>query len=238
MRSKRGGDADHRKLVNLLAQADTACLSLNWTQGISLLQQALDILPAALSESKPQLRAVILKSIGHCYCSLGRVSEADKYFAESIQCIEASTEFKSNKEELEPYFDKPGRELPFEIEGLPFIDEPYDGLTVPDALPLLQHMVRILRPHGINVHAWMYETMMSLQEDMESSAHKFLPDYLPTPEIKRLRKPRKYNRDEAVMMRGKDGYQYKLVAPGRLTRVLGNKCKPPGKKRSNKLSAR
>jgi tetratricopeptide (TPR) repeat protein len=220
---KRNDPTGFRELLGLISQTDAACLELDWLRAIELYKKALTVLPAELNQSHPHLPAEILKAIGHCYYALGKPKEADKYFARAIRFIKSSADFEADGDRLEPYFDRPLRELPFEIEGLPFTDEPYNGLVVPEVLPLLQHTVHMLRPYGINVHAWMFKTVVAMQKDAEVADHKFLPDCLPASEIERLRKPRRYNPDEAVMLRGQDGYLYKLVAPGKLTKVRGRR---------------
>ena len=207
------------KMVTLVAQAEEATENDDWEQAIELYKEALCNFPPEMEERKPGARWEMLHTIGNFYLLFDNPAEADKYFAESVSSLMNSPDFESANEHMAQLLNKPLREQLFEVEGLPYTDEPYNGLVVPDALPLLQHTVHMLRPYGINLHAWMYETVSTLGENIEESAHKFLPDYLPPAEIERLQRPRKYNANEAVMLRGKDGCTYKLVAPGTLTKV-------------------
>ena len=216
------------KLVTLVAQADEAVENEDWAKAIELFKEALVDYPPELEKRRPGARAEMLKTIGSFYLLLEKPTEAKKYFAESYKSIVNSADFKALEDYVEPFFDVPVRDLPFEVEGLPYIDEPYQGLVVPDALPLLQHIVHVVRPYGLNIHTWMYEAATSIDGRIEESAHNLLPGYLSPAEIERLRKPRKYDPDEAVVMRGKDGCTYKLESPGKLSKVAG------GKKRSRK----
>ncbi|NJL70873.1 MAG: tetratricopeptide repeat protein [Candidatus Competibacteraceae bacterium] len=219
------------KLVTLVAQADEAVENEDWAKAIELFKEALENYPPELEKRRPGARAEMLKTIGSFYLLLEKPREAKKYFAESYTSMVNSADFKELEGYVEPFFDVPVRDLPFEVEGLPYVDEPYQGLVVPDALPLLQHIVHIVRPYGLNIHTWMYEAATSIEGKIEESAHELLPGYLTPSDIDRLSKPRKYNPDEAVIMRGKDGNTYKLESPGRLSKVSGGSG---GKKRSRK----
>lgn len=215
------------KALPYLSAADAASDSSEFERAIDLYKLAL----AALPDDKKLLefRSEILKEIGHCYHDLDDNEECEKFLNEAGRCLVASPAFKSVKKKLETYLDKPLDELPFRVTELgPAQNEPYKGLLVPDALPMLQHTVYMLRPYGINLHAWMYECVVALQEDLEGNGHQYLPSLMPESEIKRLRKARKYDPDEAVMLRGTDGCVYKLVAPGKLTKTKsagGSSCK-------------
>jgi len=219
------------KLVTLVAQADEAVEKEDWAKAIGLYKEAVANYPPELEKRKPGARAEMLKTIGSFYLLLEKPVEAKKYFAESYKDMVNSPEFMALEDYVEPFFDVPVRDLPFKVEGLPYIDEPYQGLVVPDALPLLQHLVHIVRPYGLNIHSWMYEAATSMDGEIEENAHNLLPGYLSPAEIERLRKPRKYNPDEAVIMRGKDGCTYKLESPGKLSNVGGV---TGGKKRGRK----
>jgi hypothetical protein len=210
-------------LVSLIAQAEAASLEEDWSRAIELLQKALAAVPAEIDKSRPELKAGILRSIGHFYYELENPKAAKKYFALSIKCIKGSGNFQAQSQKLAGHLDRPVREMPFAVDGLPFTDEPYNGLVVPDSLPLLQHMVHILRPHGINVHAWCYMVTAALDADIDAGWEEFLPDCLPPAKLAKLRRPRPYRSGEAVLMRGKDGYMYKLVAPGKLSKVRGSR---------------
>ncbi|MBA4026690.1 MAG: hypothetical protein C0473_00460 [Cyanobacteria bacterium DS3.002] len=223
------------KMVTCAAQAEEAVENEDWATAIEQFKEALEHFPPELDKRNPGTRSEMLKTIGNFYLLLDKPEEAEQYFAQSVKSLVNSPGFKETEEYVEPFFDVPVRDLPFKVKGLPYIDEPYNGLVVPDELPFLQHAVHMLRPHGINVHAWMYEAIVTMGEEVDETAHKILPGYLPPSEVERLSRPRKYNPDEAVMMRGKDGCMYKLEAPGKLTKVTaGKKPKPSRSKRKRR----
>ncbi|TXI89714.1 MAG: hypothetical protein E6Q34_10200 [Burkholderiaceae bacterium] len=213
------------QMVTLSIQANEAADNEQWAKAIELLQSALEHFSPEVEVKKPGIRSKMLQTIGHYYMLLDRPGEAEGYFAEATQSLMESAAFKALERQLAPHFDKPVSEFPYAVSELSLVNEPYDGLVIPDALPLLQHMVCFLRPYRINLHAWAYETISSMQEDLEESPHKYLPSYFSKAKIKRLQKPRKYASDEAVMFKGKDGFVYKLEAPGKLTKLGSAKTK-------------
>lgn len=103
------------------------------------------------------------------------------------------------KRQLSPCFGKPENQFSHAVSEMSLLSNPYKVLVIPYALPLLQHIVCLLRRYRINLHAWTYETRSSMQEDLEESPNRYLPSYLFSAKIKRLQKPRKYACDEAVI---------------------------------------
>lgn len=213
------------KMITLSIQANEAAEEEDWAKAIHLLKAALKHFSPEVEARKPGIRTKMLQTIGHYYMLIDKPREANTCFSEATKSLMKSPGMKALERQLSPYFGKPVSQFPYAVSEMSLLNEPYNGLVIPDALPLLQHIVCLLRPYRINVHAWAYETISSMQEDLEESPHKYLPSYFSPAKIKRLQKPRKYASDEAVMFRGKDGFVYKLEASGKLTKVGGAKTR-------------
>lgn len=80
--------------------------------------------------------------------------DAYTYFPEATKSLMESHGMKVLERQLSPCFGKPENQFSHAVSELSLLSDPYKVLVIPYTLPLLQHIVCLLRPYRINLHAW------------------------------------------------------------------------------------